>query len=628
MADQLERSLYDELEKPTVDRRMRALPQLLGQALRIVARSGGRVFALTVAIQVLAGVAVLVQLLIARSLLTRLVADGRDVRIGDITVQLGVLVACLGVVAAATVARNALQELLADLAGRATLERVLARAGQVDLLDYETSHLHDRLQRALFNATFRPLQMTGGMLGVLSGVSGVVGVSVALATISPVFFALAIVSSVPVWLISVVSSRVMYRFAYAQTARDRERLYLQELQSDRDDAKELRAYDLGEHLLDLWRANYDRRITDLRAVVRRRIRSGVGAALLSALLLALAVAVLVELVRRGQLGLGGAAAALGGLLVLGTQLQTVGAGIGAVYESALFVQDYTHFVDADRGTGAPAFTGTAPVPTPLAEVRASEVGFTYPSADRPALVDVDVTVAAGEIIALVGENGSGKSTLAKLLAGLYPPQQGRLSWNGADYTSLDIVALREQLAVLFQDFVRYDLTLGDNVGFGRWRRPRDTADSAGAAVLDRAAATAGAAGIVAALPGGWSTRMGPQYAGGRELSGGQWQRLAIARALYRDAPLVILDEPTASLDPRAEAALFRDVRTLFEGRAVVIVSHRFGSVRHADRIYVLHEGRVVEHGTHDQLMAGNGRYAELFHLQRVSLLGDDTPEPT
>jgi ATP-binding cassette subfamily B protein len=611
-----ERSLYDELEKPTVDRRIRMLPRLLGDAVRIVYRSGGATFKFALVLQVLASASVLVQLLIVRSLLTRLIADGSHVRVSDIVPELVVLVVCLGITAASAVARNALQELLADLVSRATLHRVLARAGEVDLLEYETSQLHDRLQRALFNGTFRPLQMTGGLLAVLSGVGGSVGIGIALFAISPIFFLLAIAASVPVWLIGVFSSRVMYRFAYAQTRRDRERLYLQELQSERREAKEVRAYDLNAYLLQLWRANYDQRIAELRSVVRRRIRSGTLASLLSAVLLAGAIAVLVELVRSGHMSLGAAGAALGGLIVLGGQLQTLGSGIGAVYESSLFVQDYTQFVATPDPSTPSSFAGSTPAAKPLHSVQARGVDFSYPAGVGPALRGVDVEVAAGEIIALVGENGSGKSTLTKLLAGLYPPQAGALTWNGVDYADLDIGTVRDQIAVLFQDYIHFELTLAANVHFGRWRRPPDER------TLALAAGAAGAGSIVAGLPQGWATRMGPQYQGGRELSGGQWQRLAIARALFRDAPLVILDEPTAALDPRAEAALFGDVRSLFAGRAVVLVSHRFASVRTADRIYVLHEGQVVEVGTHDDLVARGGRYAEMFKLQRESLLGD------
>jgi ATP-binding cassette subfamily B protein len=616
VTESAERSLYDELEKPTVDRRIRMLPRLLGDAVRIVYRSGGATFKFALVLQVLASASVLVQLLIVRSLLTRLIADGSRVQVRDIVPELIVLVACLGITAASAVARNALQELLADLVSRATLHRVLARAGEVDLLEYETSQLHDRLQRALFNGTFRPLQMTGGLLAVLSGVGGSVGIGIALFAISPIFFLLAIAASVPVWLIGVFSSRVMYRFAYAQTRRDRDRLYLQELQSERREAKEVRAYELNAYLLQVWRANYDQRIAELRAVVRRRIRSGTLASLLSAVLLAGAIAVLVELVRSGRMSLGAAGAALGGLIVLGGQLQTLGSGIGAVYESSLFVQDYTQFVAAPEPSERSSFAGARPAGKPLQTVQARGVDFSYPAGVGPALRGVDVEVAAGEIIALVGENGSGKSTLTKLLAGLYPPASGSLTWNGVDYAALDIGSVRDQIAVLFQDYIHFELTLAANVHFGRWRRPPDER------TLALAAGAAGAASIVAGLPQGWATRMGPQYQGGRELSGGQWQRLAIARALFRDAPLVILDEPTAALDPRAEAALFGDVRALFAGRAVVLVSHRFATVRTADRIYVLHEGQVVEVGTHDDLVARGGRYAEMFKLQRESLLGD------
>ncbi|HEY2272482.1 MAG TPA: ABC transporter ATP-binding protein [Jatrophihabitantaceae bacterium] len=611
-----ERSLYDELEKPTVDRRIRQLPRLLRDAVGIVRRAGGTTFKVALALQLLASASVLVQLLVVRSLLTRLIAERQHVQVGDIVGPLVVLVICLGVTAAASVARTAQQELLADLVSRETLYRVLQRAGRVELLEFETSRLHDRLQRAIFNGTFRPLQMTSGLLAVLAGAGGSIGIGIALLAISPIFFVLAIASAVPVWLLGVVSSRVMYRFAYEQTRRDRDRLYLQDLQSERREAKELRAYDLNEHLLGLWRANYDRRIADLRGVVRRRVRSGALASFLSAALLAVAIAALVELVRTGHLSLGAAGAALGGLVVLGAQLQTLGAGIGAVYESALFVQDYTQFVDAPPDPGEYAgFTGTQPA-APFAAVSGRDIGFTYPSGNRAALTGVDIDVAAGEIVALVGENGSGKSTLTKVLAGLYPAGAGTVCWNGADVGTLAIESVRDQVAVLFQDFVRFELTLADNVGFGRWRRAADEA------ALQHAADMAGAGAVVAGLPDGWASRMGPEYAGGRELSGGQWQRLAIARALFRDAPLVILDEPTAALDPRAEAALFRDVRTLFAGRSVVLVSHRFGSVRTADRIYVLHEGAVVEVGNHDELVAANGRYAEMYRLQRATLLGD------
>ena len=238
-----------------------------------------------------------------------------------------------------------------------------------------------------------------------------------------------------------------------------------------------------------------------------------------------------------------------------------------------------------------------------------DLTFTYPSRATPSLVGINVDIRAGQVVALVGENGSGKTTLAKLLAGLYLPQDGRITWAGQDVATMEIAGVRSRVAVLFQDFVHYFLSARENIAMGRWERADDEAG------IRRAAACSGAQALLEALPHGYDTYLGPQFFGGSDLSGGQWQRVALARAFFRDAELVILDEPTAALDPRAEAALFAAVRELFAGRSVVLISHRFATVRLADYIYVLDQGRMVEDGDHEQLMARNGLYAELFTLQ-------------
>jgi ATP-binding cassette subfamily B protein len=213
------------------------------------------------------------------------------------------------------------------------------------------------------------------------------------------------------------------------------------------------------------------------------------------------------------------------------------------------------------------------------------------------------------VVALVGENDSGKTTLAKLLAGLYPPQEGHITWDGLDLADMDITQAHGRVAVLFQDFVRYFLSARENITMGRWERADDHV------AMHQAASRSGADQLLENLPSGYETYLGPQFFGGSDLSGGQWQRVALARALFRDAELVILDEPTAALDPRAEAALFVAVRELFADRSVVLNSHRFATVRRADHIYVLGEGRVIEHGDHAHLMANKGLYVELFTLQ-------------
>jgi ABC-type multidrug transport system fused ATPase/permease subunit len=236
---------------------------------------------------------------------------------------------------------------------------------------------------------------------------------------------------------------------------------------------------------------------------------------------------------------------------------------------------------------------------------------------------VSLTVRRGEVLALVGENGSGKTTLAKLMAGLYTPQRGRIRWDGVDLAGIDQDSLCDRVAVVLQDPARWPLTARHNVTIGRPER----ADADDGVLLDAVAAAASADAVVAGLPYGWDTLLSKKFAHGQDLSVGQWQRIGVARALYRDAPLLICDEPTAALDARAEAAVYESLRRLAAGRTVVLITHRLASVRHADQIAVLHRGRLVELGDHDALMAAGGRYAELYTLQAAAYQDDPEPRP-
>jgi ATP-binding cassette subfamily B protein len=229
---------------------------------------------------------------------------------------------------------------------------------------------------------------------------------------------------------------------------------------------------------------------------------------------------------------------------------------------------------------------------------------------------VHLEISRGEVVALVGENGSGKTTLAKLLAGLYSPTKGTIGWDGVDISTVDPDDLRRSVAVIFQDFIRYHLPARDNIGLGRSAAAEDVD------AIREAAEHADADRFLSALPAGYETVLGPQFIGGTDLSVGQWQRVALARAFFRDAPFVVLDEPTAALDPRAEHDLFVRIRSLLSDRTVLLISHRFSSVRSADRIYVLAEGNIVEAGTHEELMSDGGIYEELFTLQAAAYLGD------
>jgi ATP-binding cassette subfamily B protein len=278
----------------------------------------------------------------------------------------------------------------------------------------------------------------------------------------------------------------------------------------------------------------------------------------------------------------------------------------------MFIDDFLAFTDhapprqESRASAAPGRE-----PASFGPITAEEVTFSYPGSERVALRGVSLRIAPGEVVALVGANGSGKTTLAKLLAGLYLPDEGRVCWDGRDTREVDRRELLGHTAVVFQDFIRYALSAGDNIALGRHERASDIAG------IVRAAEQAGADGDIVALPEGYEKLLGPAFIDGTDLSTGQWQRVALARTFFRDAPLVILDEPTAALDAKAEHELFARIGELFADRSVLLISHRFSTVRSADRIYVLHDGRVVESGTHEELMAVEGTYAELFSLQAI-----------
>ena len=589
----------------------RQLVGLIRDALALVWRAAPREFLLAGSLQAFAGIAVAAQLLLAKRVLDvileaeRTGGSFRDA-LPAASIFLGVTLA----VTAAGVVQREVQRLLAELTRREAQNRILDVAVAVELEAFETPSFLDRLQRAQTNGQFRPLQIANGLLTMISGVVGLIAVGAVLIFLQPVLMLALLLAYIPLWLASTRNSRAYYRFFWRRTTLERRLAYLWHLMTGKDPAKELRAFDLAPFLLGRHGELYDERLDELRELVKKRTRISLLANIAPPAFLGASMA---YLLMSGRLGIAQVAIAGWGIYQFGQRLQGIAFGAGSLYESALFIEDFSSFsalrpeVEANRPT--------AVAPPGFQRVAVDGVSFSYPGSDRLALRDVSLEIERGEVVALVGENGSGKTTLAKLLCRLYRPTEGRILWDGQDIAQFDPTTLRQSIAVIFQDFLHYEFPARDNIAMGNLARMGEQG------AVEAAAQRAGAHDFIAGLPEGYETLISRQFHDdGTELSVGQWQLIALARAFFRDAPFLILDEPTAALDARAEHALFERIRTLAEGRSVLLISHRFSSVRSADRIYVLQKGELVEHGDHDELMRRGGLYAELFSLQASAYL--------
>jgi ATP-binding cassette, subfamily B, bacterial len=611
-----QRAIVDEILRPAgADRRdLRRLPTLIARALALVWHAGRRPFLVAGGLQAIAGLSLAAQLLVLQRVLARLDAAGSMPDLTSVLPELLLFGALLLVVMLAALAQQEQQQLLGEYVQKHTLGRVLDVATSTELIAFDRPGFYDRLQRATVNAGLRPMQITSGLIGLIGSGTAVVAVGVALVLLEPAVAVLILLGAIPIIALNRLSSRTMHAHMVRLTPNDRRRNYLYSVLTRKEEAQEIRAFATGEHLRERHDDLYDEKLVDLRRTVRRRLVYGLTSAVILAFVTVGAFVLLVVFVDSGRLAASDAAVAVGAVVILGAKVRTLTASTSGLYEGALFLQDFTDFVDAahQRHSGAPSPT----TPTTSFDLLELEgVGFTYPSRLEPSLTGITLTIRQGEVIALVGENGSGKTTLTKLLAGLYHPSEGAIRWDGVDVSRAELSPLREHVTVIFQDFARYFLSARENIAISRIEQLGDED------AIRQAARLAGADGFVSHLPGGYDALLGPAFFGGSDLSLGQWQRIALARAYFRDAPMLILDEPTASLDPRGEFEIFQQVRRLAEGHTVILVSHRFSSVRAADRILVLDGGRIVEEGSHDELLARDGLYAELFELQAQGYRG-------
>ncbi|MEU4216369.1 ABC transporter ATP-binding protein [Actinoplanes sp. NPDC026623] len=598
----------EEAANTTFLRMFRRLPRLLRSAWSLAWQAGRRTTVAVAGLQLSAGVASAIGIISVVGVFNGLLRDGpTPERVRAAVPSLLLLIGTLAVRGLLTSAAAAANGRLSPRVYAAAEMRLLELTTRVDLSTFDDPGWRDAMERARDRGISAAQQLVDRAIELGTNLIGLAAAAGVLAVLHPVLLPLLVLAVLPIGWAAVRSARLGYRRVLRLIAVWRRQRMLAELLAAREPAPELRAFTLREYLLAEVRRLLAVSTGEEIRISGRQVRTTLVGTALSGVATGITYATLLWLLWTGRMELAvGGAAAYAISMGIG-RLTELAFSANRVFEQGLYFADFQGFCDLSRARTEPE-PGRA-APTRFREIRLDGVTFSYPDAERPAVRDVSMTLRRGEIIALVGENGSGKSTLASLLAGLYWPQGGTIRWDGVDLTACDPETVRGQVAVVMQEPTRWPLSARANITIGRYERGIDTE------VLLEAARAGDAHDFVMELARQYDTLLSRHFTDGADLSGGQWQRLAVSRAFYRDAPLLICDEPTANLDARAEHEVYRRLRHLAAGRTVVLITHRMASVREADRIYVLDHGAVVEEGDHGSLMAEDGIYAQLFGLQ-------------
>ncbi|RAY11764.1 ABC transporter ATP-binding protein [Actinomadura craniellae] len=597
----------------------RQLPALIAQATRLAWSASRADTAAAIGLNLAAGVFTAFGLLATTGVLNALFAAGPTPdRVRAALPSLILVGVATTLQAALRAGAGWAQSRLTPQVDRMVEIRLFELTTRVELAALDDADFHDAMERANLRGMRAAPAVVQTAVDVLTGAVGLVAAAGTLGVLHPVLLPLLLLTALPDGWASVRAARLRYLMLLTLVSAERRKWILSDLMANRDPAAEVRSFTMRGFLL----RQYDRIAAYVRDaeldLARRQTLVRVSGDALQGVATAGVYVSLGLLLWLGKIPLAVAGTAVLAIRTGQTSLANLVYATNRVYEEGLYFRDYLDFcAEAERRIPQVPADG-AEIPDGFDRITVESLTFAYPGATDPSLRGVTIELRRGEVVALVGENGSGKTTLAKIISGLYLPDAGEVRWDGVSVHRFDQELLRERIAVIAQNYTHWPMSARHNITMGRAELDGE---------LARAARAAGADQVVDELPHGYETLLDRRFENGHELSGGQWQRLAVARGFYRDAPLLICDEPTAALDARAEHALFERIRTHADGRTVLLITHRLASVRHADRIYVLDHGRVIEQGDHAALMAQGGLYAELYGLQAAAYRAGPEPAP-
>ena len=512
--------------------------------------------------------------------------------------------------------RNITQQLLQNSVSMRIQLMVMEKAATLDLAFYEDPASYDLLRRAQTDSINRPVMMISTAFGLVQTALTFISMIALLVVVSPLLALIALVSPIPAFIADTRYGWRGYNIARWGSRLLRRMNYLVTLLTTDTYAKEVKLFGLGSYFINRYRLIANAYYSSQRRQVTRRYTIGFLWGNLSTIATSVTYLYVALQAIAGRLTLGDLTLYTTAAQSVQNSIQGILSGFSNMYEHNLYLNNLFELMATKTTLPAPEQPESVPIPL-RGEIRFEHVSFAYPGATSNAVTDLSFTIAPGETLAIVGRNGAGKTTLFKLICRLYDPTEGRILIDNVDLRDYDPAELRAQIGGMFQDYVTYQATAAENIGLGNLDEIADRE------AVVRASQQAGADSLIAALPEGYDTALGKWFDAGVNLSGGEWQKVALARAFMRDARILLLDEPTSALDAQAEYDLFERLRTLTRGKTAVYISHRFSTVRRADRILFLEHGRLVEQGTHEQLMRLGGRYARLFRLQASAYTGED-----